>query len=125
MSALRLLMTNKEPIFDVIDLFRNLIDVAHFGTYKLNLSTHLWGLNGCHELLAALGFELAHVHENKIVLAAGKNIHRNQIDFVLQTLLTIFGNILDQNLKLCFPKVNISNWYKTLRYLRSTEKPTD
>lgn len=53
----------------------------------------LWRVPGCHELLASLGFDLSDVGQDKIMLRTGKQAHRRNIQFTLQALLALFGNI--------------------------------
>lgn len=51
----------------------------------------LWRVNGCHELLASLGFDLAEVGQDEVTLRTGKAANRRHIQFVLQALLALFG----------------------------------
>lgn len=51
----------------------------------------LWRVNGCHELLASLGFDLAEVGQDEVTLRTGKTANRRHIQFVLQALLALFG----------------------------------
>lgn len=48
-------------------------------------------MNGCHELLASLGFDLAEVGQDEVTLRTGKAANRRHIQFVLQALLALFG----------------------------------
>lgn len=48
-------------------------------------------MNGCHELLASLGFDLAEVGQDEVTLRTGKTANRRHIQFVLQALLALFG----------------------------------
>lgn len=56
----------------------------------------LWRVNGCHELLASLGFDLAEVGQDEVTLRTGKTANRRHIQFVLQALLALFGKQLSQ-----------------------------
>jgi hypothetical protein len=50
-------------------------------------------VNGCHELLASLGFDLAEVGQDEVTLRTGKAANRRHIQFVLQALLALFGKM--------------------------------
>lgn len=56
----------------------------------------LWRVNGCHELLASLGFDLAEVGQDEVTLRTGKAANKRHIQFVLQALLALFGKYQDQ-----------------------------
>lgn len=59
-------------------------------------------MNGCHELLASLGFDLAEVGQDEVTLRTGKTANRRHIQFVLQSLLALFGNCALTLIKLIF-----------------------
>lgn len=63
-------------------------------TYWLVTYIRLWRVNGCHELLASLGFDLAEVGQDEVTLRTGKAANRRHIQFVLQALLALFGKSL-------------------------------
>lgn len=56
--------------------------------------SRLWRVNGCHELLASLGFDLAEVGQDEVTLRTGKTANRRHIQFVLQALLALFGTFI-------------------------------
>jgi hypothetical protein len=60
---------------------------------KLWFNCRLWRVNGCHELLASLGFDLAEVGQDEVTLRTGKAANRRHIQFVLQALLALFGKM--------------------------------
>lgn len=71
-------------------------------TIEVAVNVRLWRVNGCHELLASLGFDLAEVGQDEVTLRTGKAANRRHIQFVLQALLALFGK-----------------WHYTLTYLPS------
>ncbi|XP_077353544.1 tetratricopeptide repeat protein 28 isoform X2 [Festucalex cinctus] len=59
---------------------------------RASLGVHVWRLPGCHEFLAALGFDLCEVGQEDVVLKTGKQASRRVIDFALQSLLALFDS---------------------------------
>lgn len=64
--------------------------LIYFNTWDVTFC-RLWRVNGCHELLASLGFDLAEVGQDEVTLRTGKTANRRHIQFVLQALLALFG----------------------------------
>jgi hypothetical protein len=60
----------------------------------ISLSVNLWRINGCHELLASLGFDLMEVGQDQVTLRTGKQANKRNCQFVLQALLALFGKYL-------------------------------
>ncbi|KAJ7309876.1 hypothetical protein JRQ81_007951, partial [Phrynocephalus forsythii] len=57
---------------------------------QVSISVQLWRLPGCHEFLAALGFDLCEVGQEEVILKTGKQASRRTMHFALQTLLALF-----------------------------------
>lgn len=58
---------------------------------EVPLNVRLWRVAGCHELLASLGFDLMDVGQDEVTLRTSKLANRRNIQFVLQSLLALFG----------------------------------
>ncbi|XP_059214709.1 tetratricopeptide repeat protein 28 [Centropristis striata] len=59
---------------------------------QVSISVQLWRLPGCHEFLAALGFDLCEVGQEEVVLKTGKQASRRIMHFALQALLALFDS---------------------------------
>ncbi|KAL3062895.1 hypothetical protein OYC64_002647 [Pagothenia borchgrevinki] len=59
---------------------------------QVSISVQLWRLPGCHEFLAALGFDLCEVGQEEVVLKTGKLANRRTLHFALQSLLALFDS---------------------------------
>ncbi|XP_066509678.1 LOW QUALITY PROTEIN: tetratricopeptide repeat protein 28-like [Hoplias malabaricus] len=59
---------------------------------QVSISVQLWRLPGCHEFLAALGFDLCEVGQEEVVLKTGKQASRRTMHFALQSLMAIFDS---------------------------------
>ncbi|XP_076139979.1 tetratricopeptide repeat protein 28-like [Alosa pseudoharengus] len=59
---------------------------------QTSISVQLWRLPGCHEFLAALGFDLCEVGQEEVVLKTGKLASRRIMQFALQSLLALFDS---------------------------------
>eukprot|EP00062_Callorhinchus_milii_P024076 gi/632983597/ref/XP_007908725.1/ PREDICTED: tetratricopeptide repeat protein 28 [Callorhinchus milii] len=59
---------------------------------QVSISVQLWRLPGCHEFLAALGFDLCEVGQEEVVLKTGKQANRKIMHFALQSLLALFDS---------------------------------
>ncbi|KAF0046073.1 hypothetical protein F2P81_002602 [Scophthalmus maximus] len=59
---------------------------------QVTISVQLWRLPGCHEFLAALGFDLCEVGQEEVVLKTGKQASRRIMHFALQSLLALFDS---------------------------------
>ncbi|KAL2099941.1 hypothetical protein ACEWY4_004335 [Coilia grayii] len=59
---------------------------------QTSISVQLWRLPGCHEFLAALGFDLCEVGQEEVVLKTGKQASRRIMQFALQSLLALFDS---------------------------------
>lgn len=59
---------------------------------QVSISVQLWRLPGCHEFLAALGFDLCEVGQEEVVLKTGKQASRRSMHFALQSLLALFDS---------------------------------
>ncbi|XP_061589963.1 tetratricopeptide repeat protein 28 isoform X2 [Cololabis saira] len=59
---------------------------------QVSISVQLWRLPGCHEFLAALGFDLCEVGQEDVVLKTGKQASRRNMHFALQSLLALFDS---------------------------------
>ncbi|KAJ8338855.1 hypothetical protein SKAU_G00356410 [Synaphobranchus kaupii] len=59
---------------------------------QVSISVQLWRLPGCHEFLAALGFDLCEVGQEEVVLKTGKQANRRTMHYALQSLLALFDS---------------------------------
>ncbi|XP_070707262.1 tetratricopeptide repeat protein 28 [Pempheris klunzingeri] len=59
---------------------------------QVSISVQLWRLPGCHEFLAALGFDLCEVGQEEVVLKTGKQASKRIMHFALQSLLALFDS---------------------------------
>ncbi|XP_048853351.1 tetratricopeptide repeat protein 28-like isoform X2 [Brienomyrus brachyistius] len=59
---------------------------------QVSISVQLWRLPGCHEFLAALGFDLCEVGQEEVVLRTGKQANWRTLHFALQSLLALFDS---------------------------------
>ncbi|XP_033951552.1 tetratricopeptide repeat protein 28-like isoform X2 [Pseudochaenichthys georgianus] len=59
---------------------------------QVSISVQLWRLPGCHEFMAALGFDLCEVGQEEVVLKTGKQASRRIMHFALQSLLALFDS---------------------------------
>ncbi|NXQ35732.1 TTC28 protein, partial [Alaudala cheleensis] len=59
---------------------------------QVSISVQLWRLPGCHEFLAALGFDLCEVGQEEVILKTGKQATRRTMHFALQSLLALFDS---------------------------------
>nr|XP_033812169.1 tetratricopeptide repeat protein 28 isoform X2 [Geotrypetes seraphini] len=57
---------------------------------QVSISVQLWRLPGCHEFLAALGFDLCEVGQEEVILKTGKQANRRTMHYALQALLALF-----------------------------------
>jgi hypothetical protein len=65
--------------------------VQEVESIEIPLSVRLWRVSGCHELLASLSFDLMEVGQDQVTLRTGKQANRRNCQFVLQSLLALFG----------------------------------
>ncbi|CAK1541601.1 unnamed protein product [Leptosia nina] len=94
LQALSKLISNGDVADDIIGVVRSVISQfsvknAETDTLEVAVNVRLWRVNGCHELLASLGFDLAEVGQDEVTLR-GKATNRRHIQFVLQALLALF-----------------------------------
>nr|XP_044988272.1 tetratricopeptide repeat protein 28 isoform X3 [Jaculus jaculus] len=59
---------------------------------QVSISVQLWRLPGCHEFLAALGFDLCEVGQEEVILKTGKQANRRTTHCALQSLLSLFDS---------------------------------
>ncbi|KAH9641439.1 hypothetical protein HF086_006055 [Spodoptera exigua] len=95
LQALSKLISNGDVADDIIGVIRSVISqfsVKNSDTdiIEVAVNVRLWRVNGCHELLASLGFDLAEVGQDEVTLRTGKAANRRHIQFVLQALLALF-----------------------------------
>ncbi|XP_057675661.1 tetratricopeptide repeat protein 28 isoform X1 [Corythoichthys intestinalis] len=58
----------------------------------MSLGVRLWRLAGCHEFLAALGFDLCEVGREEVLLKTGKQANEHVINLALRSLLGLFDH---------------------------------
>ncbi|XP_039752578.1 tetratricopeptide repeat protein 28 [Pararge aegeria] len=96
LQALSKLLSNGSDVADdIIGVVRSVISQfsvksSESETIEVAVNVRLWRVNGCHELLASLGFDLAEVGQDEVTLRTGKTANRRHIQFVLQALLALF-----------------------------------
>ncbi|XP_034827519.1 tetratricopeptide repeat protein 28 isoform X2 [Maniola hyperantus] len=96
LQALSKLISNGSDVADdIIGVIRSVISqfsakTSESDTIEVAVNVRLWRVNGCHELLASLGFDLAEVGQDEVTLRTGKVANRRHIQFVLQALLALF-----------------------------------
>ncbi|XP_026314209.1 tetratricopeptide repeat protein 28 isoform X2 [Hyposmocoma kahamanoa] len=95
LQALSKLIANGDVADDIIGVIRSVISQfsvknSESDTIEVAVNVRLWRVNGCHELLASLGFDLAEVGQDEVTLRTGKTANRRHIQFVLQALLALF-----------------------------------
>ncbi|KAI5635500.1 tetratricopeptide repeat domain-containing protein [Phthorimaea operculella] len=95
LQALSKLIANGDVADDIIGVIRSVISQfsvnnSETDTIEVAVNVRLWRVNGCHELLASLGFDLAEVGQDEVTLRTGKQANRRHIQFVLQALLALF-----------------------------------
>ncbi|XP_063541411.1 tetratricopeptide repeat protein 28 isoform X1 [Cydia strobilella] len=95
LQALSKLISNGDVADDIIGVIRSVISQfsvknSESDTIEVAVNVRLWRVNGCHELLASLGFDLAEVGQDEVTLRTGKAANRRHIQFVLQALLALF-----------------------------------
>ncbi|KAM5193806.1 tetratricopeptide repeat protein 28 [Mantella aurantiaca] len=73
------LQTDKEHDFSTVPI-------------QVSISVQLWRLPGCHEFLAALGFDLCEVGQEEVILKTGKQANKRTMQFALQSLLALFDS---------------------------------
>jgi hypothetical protein len=99
LHALSKLVSNVEIADDIIAVMRNILaqfppKVQEVESIEIPLSVRLWRVSGCHELLASLSFDLMEVGQDQVTLRTGKQANRRNCQFVLQSLLALFGKFL-------------------------------
>jgi len=93
--ALSKLLSTPEAGDDVISILRQgiaemtLKDLEN-DKVELKIDVKLWGIVGCHELLASLGFDLIEVGENEVILGVGKHVSVRMLQLALQAGLSLF-----------------------------------
>ncbi|GAB6029967.1 Tetratricopeptide repeat protein 28 [Chamberlinius hualienensis] len=95
LHALSKLLASPEAADDIISLIRQIISQMNMKELDSDgvecpVSVKLWRVQGCHELLASLGFDLMDVGQDEVTLRAGKQASKRHVQFVLQALLAIF-----------------------------------
>ncbi|KAJ0173048.1 hypothetical protein K1T71_011224 [Dendrolimus kikuchii] len=95
LQALSKLISNGDVANDIIGVIRSVISQfsvknSETDIIEVAVNVRLWRVNGCHELLASLGFDLAEVGQDEVTLRTGKTANRRHIQFVLQALLALF-----------------------------------
>ncbi|CAB3246278.1 unnamed protein product [Arctia plantaginis] len=95
LQSLSKLISNGDVADDIIGVIRSVISQfsvknSDTDTIEVAVNVRLWRVNGCHELLASLGFDLAEVGQDEVTLRTGKAANRRHIQFVLQALLALF-----------------------------------
>ncbi|TRY69941.1 hypothetical protein TCAL_01247 [Tigriopus californicus] len=90
--ALSKLLASQEEADEIIALFRTVSVNMHADEagVQVPVNVKLWQLQGCHELLASLGFDLMEVGKDDVILKTGKTANKRQIQFALQALVALF-----------------------------------
>ncbi|KAK8404512.1 hypothetical protein O3P69_007629 [Scylla paramamosain] len=95
LQAVSKLLDSPEYAEDVISVMRCVITqftVKDLESESIEVPVHvkLWRVNGCHELLASLGFDLMEVGRDEVTLRTGKQANKRNIQFAHQALLALF-----------------------------------
>lgn len=125
LNALSKLVISSEIADDIIGVMRNVLaqfpsKINENDNIEIPLSVRIWRVTGCHELLASLGFDLMEVGQDQVTLRTGKQANRRHCQFVLQSLLALFGEF--QYLLLFCTKSKITFFF-ICRYTGGPEKP--
>ncbi|CAG7815969.1 unnamed protein product [Allacma fusca] len=103
LHALSKLLSTPEAGDDVISILRQAISEMSLGdsnadkSVEVKINVKLWGIAGCHELLASLGFDLIEVGENEVILGVGKHVNSRMLQLALQATLALFDSQLESN----------------------------
>ncbi|KAK8735667.1 hypothetical protein OTU49_005256 [Cherax quadricarinatus] len=95
LQAVSKLLDSPEYAEDVISVMRAVITqftLKDLESESIEVPVHvkLWRVNGCHELLASLGFDLMEVGRDEVTLRTGKQANKRNIQFAHQALLALF-----------------------------------
>lgn len=85
---------------------------------EISLPVRVWRASGSHELFASLGFDLMEVGQSEVILRTGKQASRRAVQFALQALLALFGELLKPQFNFRLSILNTFNF----RYSRSTKE---
>ncbi|MCL4126876.1 UNVERIFIED_CONTAM: hypothetical protein GTU68_063706 [Idotea baltica] len=95
LQALSKLLDSPECAENVTSVIRTVI--SQFSVKDLEVEAvevpvpvKIWRVNGCHELLASLGFDLMEVGRDEVTLRTGKQANKRSIQFAHQALLALF-----------------------------------
>lgn len=94
MSCLKkffLLIQAPEAAEDVIAAMRRASNAIE--GQEVKLPVRVWRAPGSHELFASLGFDLMEVGQLEVSLRTGKQASRRHVQFALQALLALFGEL--------------------------------
>ena len=91
----KLLASPGEDADEIIAMFRQVVTdqqsqsqseshPSQSQSHLVPVNVRLWHIPGCHELLASLGFDLAEVGAEDVLLKTGRTANKRQIQFALQ-----------------------------------------
>jgi hypothetical protein len=76
----------------IINLVRDVNNkLLRENSVEIQVNVKLWRVQGCHEFLASLGFDLIDVGRDQVILRLGKQANRRTLQFALTVLLAVFG----------------------------------
>ncbi|XP_074640463.1 tetratricopeptide repeat protein 28-like isoform X2 [Tubulanus polymorphus] len=90
-AAISKLLPHHEAGEPIITLLRDIN--ARFlkdANLEVTVGVKLWRVQGCHEFLASLGFDLVGVGHNEVTLRLGKQANRRLLQFALTALVALF-----------------------------------
>ncbi|CAL4218270.1 unnamed protein product [Meganyctiphanes norvegica] len=95
LQAASKLLDSPEYAEDIITVMRAVISQFTLKdleneSIEVPVTVKLWRINGCHEFLASLGFDLMEVGRDDVTLRTGKTANKRNIQFAHQALLALF-----------------------------------
>ncbi|CAD5120927.1 DgyrCDS9482 [Dimorphilus gyrociliatus] len=87
--ALSKLLDNPVAARELHQLLRS-IDRPSSSTLSLKLHVHIWRAEGCHELLASLGFDLIDVKGEEVSVRASRQATRRMLQLTVHALAALF-----------------------------------
>ncbi|XP_070572636.1 tetratricopeptide repeat protein 28-like isoform X2 [Ptychodera flava] len=86
------LLGSSDTAHSIIKLLKQAISRYKDRDAPLQVPLHVnqWNFPGCHEFLAALGFDVIDVRKDEVLLHSGKQASKRVLYFALQSLLAVF-----------------------------------
>ncbi|XP_064620053.1 tetratricopeptide repeat protein 28-like isoform X2 [Lineus longissimus] len=91
LTALTKMLPHYEAGEAIINLVRDVNNkLLRENSVEIQVNVKLWRVQGCHEFLASLGFDLIDVGRDQVILRLGKQANRRTLQFALTVLLAVF-----------------------------------